>query len=324
MKYLILFIIIFNFSCKKNKSTESSYETSKILISEDNALNAKELMTNLCYTCHNPETSHDQRIAPPMIAIKMHYLKDAETEKDFVNAIWNFVEKPSQDKVKMKGAVKRFGLMPYQPYDENDIKTIAAYMYNYELDKPKWFDDHLKEEGRKPYKQKGKRLHKQKRKGLKQKGMDMALATKKELGKNLMKALNEKGPVHAVEFCNIEAMPITSEKEEQYQAKIKRASDKPRNPNNKATSKEEIHINTFKNQLANSEKIEPIVEKNNKNVDFYYPIVTNDMCLKCHGNIGKEIHEETYKTIKLKYPEDLAVGYSVNEVRGIWHIEFQK
>ena len=322
MKYLILLIIVLNFSCKKNNQDESSYETSIAIISEDEAANAKELMTNLCYTCHNPETAHDQRIAPPMIAIKMHYLKDADSEKDFVNAIWNFVEKPNENKVKMKGAVKRFGLMPYQPYDEDDIRAIASYMYNYELDKPTWFDNHLKDEGRKPYNQKGKQMHEQKRQGPKQKGMDMALATKKELGKNLMKALNEKGPVHAVEFCNIQAMPITSEKEEQYQAKIKRASDKPRNPNNKATSAEEVHINTFKNQLANDEKIEGIIEKNGNKFDFYYPIITNDMCLKCHGSVGQEIQDETYKTISLKYPEDLAVGYNVNEVRGIWHIEF--
>jgi len=48
------------------------------------------------------------------------------------------------------------------------------------------------------------------------------------------------------------------------------------------------------------------------------------MCLQCHGEVGKQVTEETYKTIKLKYPNDLAIGYDVNQVRGIWHIEFQK
>ena len=328
MKYLLLLTLIIIFSCK-NKSDNAyeitnASENNKTLISEDEAQEAKTLMTNLCYTCHNPETAHENRIAPPMIAIKMHYLRDTKTEKEFIAALWDFVEKPSQEKVKLKGAVKKYGLMPYQPYDKDDIEAIAAYMYNFKLEKPSWFDSHMKDRNQKPFKQKGKRLKKRKRKGAKQKGMDMALATKKELGKNLMKALKEKGPVHAVEFCNIQAMPITQEKQNEYQAQIKRASDKPRNPNNKASETEMAYINTFKNQLENDEKIKPIVEKNKNHFDFYYPITTNDMCLKCHGEVGKEIQDETYKTIKLKYPEDLAVGYDVNQVRGIWHIEFQK
>ena len=119
-------------------------------------------MTNQCYTCHNPETAHDNRIAPPMIAIKMHYLRDTNTEKEFVDALWNFVEKPSQDKVKMKGAVKKFGLMPYQPYDKNDIEAIATYMYNYKLEKPSWFDGHMKDRNQKPFQTKRKAFKKTK------------------------------------------------------------------------------------------------------------------------------------------------------------------
>jgi cytochrome c553 len=291
-------------------------------MSESQASKAYELMKTQCYTCHNPETEQDNLIAPPMIAVKMHYLRDDTTEDEFTQSILNFVNKPTKEKSKMKGAVKRFGVMPYQKFNEADIKAIASYMFNYKLDKPEWFDEHLKEGRMSPFKQKGKQLQMQKRKGPKQKGMNIAMATKKELGKNLMKALNEKGATNAVEFCNLKAIPITSEKEEQFNAKIKRASDRPRNPNNLATTREEIYINTFKEMIAKGESPEPIIEKNNGKFDFYYPIVTNSMCLKCHGEVGKTIKSETYKTIKLKYPEDKAIGYDVNQVRGIWHIEF--
>lgn len=47
------------------------------------------------------------------------------------------------------------------------------------------------------------------------------------------------------------------------------------------------------------------------------------MCLQCHGtpeNINPEVR---VKTLKL-YPKDLAVGYSENQVRGIWSITFDK
>lgn len=326
MKYCILLLLVFTLSCKNDNKSKPDY---KVFKSEDSSTNdeatiAYELMKAQCYTCHNPETAHDNRIAPPMIAVKMHYLKNNTTQKEFAKSLWDFVKKPKKSNSKMKGAVKQFGLMPYQAYNKSDIYTIANYMYTYKLEKPDWFDKHLKEKGREGYHQKGKSLKKQKRKGPKQKGMDIAMATKKELGKNLIKALNDKGPVHAVEFCNLKAMPITARKEKELNAKIDRVSDQPRNPKNKATAAEEVYINTFKQMLANNESPEPVIEKKNGKFHFYYPIVTNSMCLKCHGEVGKSTKPETYKTIKLKYPNDLAIGYEVNEVRGMWHIEFQK
>ncbi len=326
MKYIILFVVVLSWSCKSDKESKPEYKTfqSESSTEKIDSNKAYELMKTLCFTCHNPKTKHDSRIAPPMISIKMHYLEDKTTQEEFVNSIWEFVKKPEKSKSKMKGAIKRFGLMPYQVYNKEDIEAIASYIYNYKLEKPEWFDNHLKDKGKSVFKQKGKQRQKQKRKGPKQIGMDIAMSTKKELGKNLMKALNEEGAKKAVEFCNIKAMPITAHKEKEYNAIIKRASDRPRNPKNKATAKEEAHITTFKKMLANNESPKSILEKSNGKFNFYYPIITNNMCLKCHGEVDKNIKSETYKTIQLKYPKDQAIGYDINQVRGLWHIEFQK
>ena len=105
----------------------------------------KKIMENKCYVCHNPSTSHDSRIAPPLVAIKSHYLNDKTSKEEFKAAIWNFVEKPSEDKSKMRGAVKRFGVMPYQPFSEEEINLISDYIYDFEIDEPKWFKEHIEE-----------------------------------------------------------------------------------------------------------------------------------------------------------------------------------
>lgn len=42
------------------------------------------------------------------------------------------------------------------------------------------------------------------------------------------------------------------------------------------------------------------------------------MCLQCHGKL---MNPEVLKKIKELYPKDKAVGYSENEVRGIWSID---
>jgi cytochrome c553 len=335
MKKILLFssFLIVLSSCKNNTSAEdaAAMDYKPIAHAGVSQNDAYKKMKTLCYACHSPTAEMDMRMAPPMVAVKMHYTKEYKTQEDFVNAIWEFMQDPKKENSLMKGAINRFGLMPYVPYKEEDIKAIAGYIYNNDLEKPDWFDEHMKQEHGKGKMGKdhgngkghGKGNKNQHRKGPKEKGKTMAIATKKELGKNLMKAISEKGTAGAVEFCNLRALPITAEKEKEFNATIKRASDKPRNPLNKANAREKEIILKYKSNLANNETPEAIVDKNEASFDFYYPITTNDMCLQCHGEVGKQVTKETYKTIKLKYPEDLAVNYGVNEIRGIWHIEFQ-
>ena len=53
----------------------------------------------------------------------------------------------------------------------------------------------------------------------------------------------------------------------------------------------------------------------------YYPIVTNAMCMQCHGKKDLQIKPETLAAIGEFYPEDKATGYGENELRGIWVVE---
>ncbi len=155
-------------------------------------------------------------------------------------------------------------------------------------------------------------------------GLNMAFTTKSQLGKYLMETMKERGTVAALEFCNIKAIALTDSMATIHKARIKRVSDKPRNPNNKANKVELKNIEVFKNMFSNEEEIAPIIETNNDSISFYYPITTNAMCLKCHGTPNKDIDPTTLSTLKDLYPTDLAVGYSENQVRGIWSIRFKK
>lgn len=155
-------------------------------------------------------------------------------------------------------------------------------------------------------------------------GLEYAIGTKSELGKNLMAKMKEDGPIHALEFCNVQAMPITDSMSKKYNADIKRVSDKNRNPSNLATKQEIEYIKQFSQIVSSEEQVEPIIDTTEDKVKFYYPITTNSMCLKCHGKVGEDIATETYNKIIELYPEDKAIGYQENEVRGIWRIYFDK
>jgi hypothetical protein len=154
-------------------------------------------------------------------------------------------------------------------------------------------------------------------------GMQYALNTKKELGKNLMGTIQKKGTLEAVKFCNKKAYPITDSLAVAQNALIKRVSDKPRNPENQANAKELEIIAQFKKAIANQEAYQPVTEVENGEVKFYAPITTNSMCLQCHGP-KKDIKPQVFKALANLYPEDKALGYDVNEVRGIWSITYRR
>ena len=144
------------------------------------------------------------------------------------------------------------------------------------------------------------------------------------LGKNLAAAINAKGTVYAVEFCNVEAIPITDSMANILGASLKRVTDKMRNPENQANEDELAFIKKMKGEMQTGKSPEPLVVEINGKMVGYYPIVTNALCVKCHGNKDIDIEQPTFRKIKALYPSDKALGYSVNELRGMWKVEMNK
>ena len=323
-KLLILLTTLFLFSCNQKKESYKPLDNETVVI-DTIAHNGKKLMETHCYLCHSPSAKENEgRIAPPMIAVKSRYLMDYDTKEDFVKAITAFVENPTEDNTKMHGAVKKFGVMPKQVFPENTVAQIADFMFDYQIEEPTWFKEHWQGHGNDDWTQPGKKvIVVEKQKTYEEIGLEYALSTKKLLGQNLMETIQKKGILEALAFCNIQAMPLTDSMSVKYNASIKRVSDKNRNPNNKANAEELIQIEKFKKDIAENIESKPVVVDKGDKVQFYYPIPTNTMCLQCHGKPENIKPEVRAKTLKL-YPQDLAVGYAENEVRGIWSITFDK
>ncbi|MCM4150354.1 DUF3365 domain-containing protein [Arenibacter sp. N53] len=334
MRYLSFLIILLMTlaSCRDVKKTE--YKPVEMTTENGNVDQAKihpgkKIIEAECYLCHNPKASEASMIAPPMAAIKKHYIGPTTTKDQFTEAIVGWINDPQEEKSKMPGALNRFGIMPYQPYPEETISLIAEYMYDNEIAQPDWFDEHFqREHGKRMGKGMGNGMGPGSKHGLQTDygdiGLGYALATKAALGKNLMKAIQEKGADGAVEFCKLRAIELTDSISVMNNAQIKRVSDKPRNPLNKANKEELGYIASFKEQLASGMEVEPLVIPGNEEVTVYYPITTNTMCLQCHGKPNEQIKPTTLATLRKLYPEDKAVGYDVNEVRGIWSVVFDK
>ncbi|MFH6604429.1 DUF3365 domain-containing protein [Maribacter algicola] len=325
-KGILLLAILGMFGCKdKAKTIPLDTASEKEVAQSGEEHPGKKIMETECYLCHNPKASQASMIAPPMIAVKKHYIDDNTTKEEFIESLILWINDPEAPS-KMPGAQQRFGKMPYLPYPKETITQIAEYIYDHEIEEPEWFSAHFEEEhgngnGRGMGKNR-KHASDEVENDLSDIGLGYALATKAALGKNLMKAINEKGTVGAIEFCNMEAMKLTDSMSVMKNAIIKRVSDKPRNPKNRAVQDELDYIAYFKKVVASGGEIEPIIHPNGDEVNFYYPITTNTMCLQCHGKPNEQVNTETLATLKSLYPDDMATGYDVNEVRGIWAIAF--
>lgn len=135
----------------------------------------------------------------------------------------------------------------------------------------------------------------------------------------LMKAIEDGGLENAIAYCNIAAIPITDSLSKQYGVQISRVSDRNRNPMNAASEEETRFIHVYRNK--NNTIGDTLLHEDGKRI-FYKPILTQAFCLSCHGTPGKELSTANLELIKQYYPDDLATGYTENEIRGLWKVVF--
>lgn len=299
---LILIFLLLLTACSNNE------ELNKIDLSEKSFHEGKKLLEEKCYVCHSPKITKEQLIAPPMIAIKEAYHFDSEEE--FSSAFVSFIQNPSKNTALLPEAVDKYGLMPNQVYDVTSLQKIATYIFHNEIEKPIWWDNEKKSVD--PV-----------TKSFAEKGKEIAQTTQQALGKTLLQKINEEGVVEAIDFCYIEALPITDSMAKKHNVSIKRLTNKPRNQKNKAPEEIIAYIEEYQLHVQNGVELSPLTVNKADNIYFYAPIITQQMCLKCHGNPGEEIAVSTFDFLQKKYPSDKALGYSENQVRGVWEIIFK-
>lgn len=132
---------------------------------------------------------------------------------------------------------------------------------------------------------------------------------------NVAAAMQKGGTDYAVEFCNLQAMPLTDSIANNLKASVQRLSDRNRNPDNALKTQ----ADSLAWEKIKSEKVSFIEQDKNGTVYYYKPIMAAmPTCIKCHG--GKDISESTQEIIAQKYPNDKATDYSLGDLRGMWKI----
>lgn len=156
------------------------------------------------------------------------------------------------------------------------------------------------------------------------KGKEITAATFSALSSRLTQAMQDFGPAGAVEYCQLQALPITDSLSRAFNASIKRTSDKLRNPANQPTPWELDVINEYRQQLKNQEELKPKVFNVDGQVVFTAPIMVMPQCLACHGQPDQDIAPATLETLAQRYPKDRAKAYKAGELRGIWSVSLNQ
>ena len=113
----------------------------------ENHKTGQQLYQKNCAICHGVTGGMvmSKRIAPPIIAVKMHYIGTYSDKDSFVMAIADWVEKQDADNSLMRGAISRFNIMPPISISRADAEKIAEYIYEGDIEKPEGFQKHFEE-----------------------------------------------------------------------------------------------------------------------------------------------------------------------------------
>ena len=136
------------------------------------------------------------------------------------------------------------------------------------------------------------------------------------LRRTLARALAGGGVAQALTLCRPETYRAVDSLAGVLKATARRVSEHPRNPTHQAPLlAEQLHPDTLRT-----------IQRLSQEVFFYQrPIVLNNqLCLRCHGEIGKDISKADYALIKQQFPQGQATGYRLGQVMGAWQLSLRR
>ena len=158
-------------------------------------------------------------------------------------------------------------------------------------------------------------------------GDSITTEAQEQLISNLQNSISANGITGAIDFCQVNALPFLTQVGDDFGVKIKRVSNRYRNPVDQPNESELPILEAYEYNADNGQKSEPNVQKIEGGEVFLYtkPItIPSGFCLACHGEVGKDIDPNTQAKLLEKYPEDKATGHQIGDLRGMWSVLIPK
>ncbi len=149
----------------------------------------------------------------------------------------------------------------------------------------------------------------------------VASALMATLSGRLQAAIREQGTAGALEFCNVQALPLTEQVSQEHGMAVTRTSLRLRNPANAPDDVDAEALAWFQDRLATGEPPPAMHVRavGDRSYRYYRPLLTAGQCLQCHGP-RESMADDVLQALDEQYPEDEAVGYTEGEWRGLLRV----
>jgi hypothetical protein len=153
-------------------------------------------------------------------------------------------------------------------------------------------------------------------------GRAIAAAFAAELQGALQSALADGGPAAAIVVCRDEAPRIASALSREHGATVARTSLRFRNAANAPEPWQAAVLESFdatKDQATAAGGLEYFDESPSTGTRYMKAIPTGGLCLACHGT---ELADAVRAALDTHYPQDLARGYALGDIRGAFSVSW--
>jgi Protein of unknown function (DUF3365) len=138
----------------------------------------------------------------------------------------------------------------------------------------------------------------------------------RELRRVLTEKLAQGSLAAALPYCRPETFPSVDSVAKILQANARRVSTKPRNP---------THAAALAALDLQPDTARQVARPNTETFFYQRPIILNDaLCLRCHGEVGKDISAADYSLIRKQYPQDQATGYALGQPMAVWRLTLKR
>ena len=148
-----------------------------------------------------------------------------------------------------------------------------------------------------------------------ERGAELLVPFKQQLKQALLEGLAE-GPESAVAACKVEAPRIAAGLSVDG-VTLGRSSHKLRNPDNAGPDWVAPILDAY--VAAKGDLAPQSVSLPEGRTGYVEPILVQPLCLTCHGDVQDPALLERIKT---DYPEDRATGFALDELRGVFWVEY--
>ncbi|RPD49380.1 DUF3365 domain-containing protein [Hymenobacter sediminis] len=148
-------------------------------------------------------------------------------------------------------------------------------------------------------------------------GDSLTRTAERELRQVLAAKLAEGGVAAALPYCRPAALPTTDSLAKVLHASLSWVSARPRSPRNRAALSAA--------NLNHTDTTHRVARPSTEEFTYQRPVVLSDaLCLRCHGEVGKDIPAADYALIQKQYPQDQATGYRLGQSMGVWRASLKR